>query len=142
MKTTEDTEYTEATEYTEYTEEKYPYSKITKRIIKCAIEVHKVLGPGFVESIYENALICEMKQDGLKVERQVLVSIGYKGNNVGEHRLDLVVEDSVIVENKAVKEFDNVHYAQLLSYLKATGKKIGLLINFAKPKIEVKRIIL
>lgn len=133
MKTTEDTEYTE---------DKYPYSEITDRIIKCAIEVHKVLGPGFVESIYEKALICEMKQNGLKVKEQVLVPIDYKGNNVGEHKLDLLVEDTVIVENKTVKEFDSIHKAQTLSYLKATGKRIGLLINFAKTKIDIKRFIL
>ncbi len=130
------------TENTEYTEKKYPHSEITNRIIKCAIEVHKVLGPGFMESIYERALICEMRQDGLKVDAQVLVPIIYKGNNVGEHRLDLLVEGAVIVENKTVKEFNEVHQAQVLSYLKATGKRIGLLLNFAKTKIEIKRIIL
>ena len=130
------------TESTEYTEDKYPHSEITDKIIKCAIEVHKVLGPGFVESIYEKALICEMRRDGLKVEEQVLVPIVYKGRNAGEHRLDLVVEEAVIVENKAVKEFDDIHQAQILSYLKATEKRIGLLINFAKTRIDIKRVIL
>ncbi|OGW03771.1 MAG: hypothetical protein A2889_09110 [Nitrospinae bacterium RIFCSPLOWO2_01_FULL_39_10] len=127
---------------TEFTEDKYPNSKITDRVIKCAIEVHKILGPGFVENIYEKALISEMKQNGLRVEQQLLIPIVYKGKNVGEHRLDLLVEDEVIVENKAVKEFEDIHQAQILSYLKATNKKIGLLINFAKTKIDVKRFIL
>jgi len=130
------------TENTEYTEDKYPCSEITNKIIKCAFEVHKILGPGFVESIYEKSLILEMRQNNLKVEEQVLLPIIYKGKKVGEHRLDLLVEDAVIVENKTVKEFDEIHTAQVLSYLKATGKKIGLLINFAKTKIDVKRIVL
>jgi len=133
MKTTEDTEYTE---------DKYPYSDITEKIIKCAIEVHKILGPGFIESIYENALVYEMRQKRLKVEEQKLVPVLYRGIKVGEHRLNLLVENVVIVENKVVKEFNEVHQVQILSYLKATGKRIGLLINFAKMKIEVKRIIL
>lgn len=133
MKTTEDTEFTE---------NKYPYSKITNKIIKCVIEVHKALGPGFLESIYENALIYELEQQGLKVEKQKLIAITYKKTIVGEHHLDLLVEGEVIVENKTVKEFNDIHQAQILSYLKATGKKIGLLINFAKTKIDIKRMIL
>jgi len=109
MKTTEDTEYTE---------DKYPYSELTDKIIKCAIDVHKTLGPGFLESIYENALIYEFRQQGLRIEEQKLISIPYKKVVVGEHRLNLLVEDSVIVENKTVKEFNDVHQAQILSYLK------------------------
>ena len=127
---------------TEYTEGKYPHSGITDRIIKSAIEVHKNLGPGFLENIYENALILELKQQGLKVEDQKLIPIAYKGIFVGEHRVDLLIENEVIVENKTVKDFDGIHQAQLLSYLKATGKRVGLLLNFAKTKIDVKRIIL
>lgn len=130
------------TENTEYTENNYPYSEITDKIIKCAIEVHKVLGAGFIESIYEKALISELKREGLKIDVQISVPIFYKGDNIGEHRLDLIVENAVIVEIKAVKEFNEIYQAQVLSYLKATGKRIGLLINFAKTKIEVKRIIL
>jgi GxxExxY protein len=132
----------EPTKNTEYTEGKYPHSGITDRIIKSAIEVHKNLGPGFLENIYENALILELKQKGLKVEDQKLIPIAYKGIFVGEHRVDLLIENEVIVENKTVKEFDDIHQAQLLSYLKATGKRVGLLLNFAKTKIDVKRIIL
>jgi len=127
---------------TEYTEGKYPYSKITEKIIKCAIEVHKTLGPGFVENIYENALVYQMKQEKLRVEEQKLVPVLYRGIKVGQHRLDLLVENAVIVENKTVKEFNEIHQAQILSYLRATSKRIGLLINFGKTKIEVKRIIL
>lgn len=130
------------TEGTEYTEEKYPHSEITDRIIQCAIEVHKTLGPGFVESVYENALVYEIKQKGIKVEQQRIIPIIYKGISVGEHRLNLLVEDAVIVENKTVKEFNDIHQAQVLSYLKAADKRVGLLINFAKTKIDIKRIVL
>ena len=135
MKTTEFTEGTEA-------KGKYPYSDITERIIKCAIEVHKTLGPGFMESVYENAMIYEFNRLGLGYEKQKLIRIPYKDTFIGEHRIDLVVEDAVVVELKAIKAFEDVHKAQLLSYLKATGKKVGLLINFANTKIEIKRLIL
>ncbi|MCX6340359.1 MAG: GxxExxY protein [Candidatus Aureabacteria bacterium] len=136
MKSTEDIEDTE------YTEKEYPYSTITDKIIKCAIEVHKIFGPGFVEGIYENALIYELKKNGLRVEQQKLIDVKYKGECVGEHRLDLLVEDTVIVENKTVTEFNDIHFAQILSYLKATEKKIALSLNFADTKIQVKRVIL
>jgi GxxExxY protein len=99
------------------------------------------LGPGFVESIYENALICELVKGGLRVDRQKLVDVRYKGEHVGEHRLDLLVEDAVIVENKTVSELNDNHFAQVLSYLKATEKKIALLLNFAGNKLRVKRVI-
>lgn len=132
----------ETTEDTKYIKSKYPFSEITNRIIKCAIEVHKSLGPGFLENIYENALTFELKQQGLRFEKQKLIPVIYKGELVGEQRLDLVVEDKVVIENKTVKEFDDIHQAQILSYLKATGKRIGLLLNYAKTKIEVKMIIL
>ncbi|MBI5360847.1 MAG: GxxExxY protein [Planctomycetes bacterium] len=130
------------TERTEYTEDKYPYSELTGKIIKCAIDVHKTLGPGFTENIYEKALICELKHTGLDVKNQVLISVIYKDMVVGEHRLDLLVEGEVIVENKAVRDFDDIHKAQVLSYLKATGKRLGLLLNFAKTKLEIQRIVL
>ncbi|MDI6784807.1 MAG: GxxExxY protein [bacterium] len=130
------------TEATELTEAKYPHSEITDKILKCAVEVHKTLGPGFLESIYEKALISELKRAGLKVQEQVLIPVVYKGDIVGEHRLDLLVEDTVVVENKTAESFNNIHKAQVISYLKATGKRIGLLINFAKTKVEIKRIIL
>ena len=123
-------------------ENRYPYSCLTDKIIACAIEVHKVLGAGFLENIYENAFIYELKQKGLKVEQQKVIPVIYKGVKIGEHRLDLLVEDEIVVENKAVKEFDDIHKAQILSYLKLINKKIGLLINFAKTKIDIKRMIL
>jgi GxxExxY protein len=117
---------------------------ITEQIIGCAIEVHKNLGPGLLESIYEKALCCELDLRGIKHESQVMVPILYKGKLLGEHRLDLLVENEIIVEIKAVERHEPVFNAQLLSYLKLTGKHLGLLVNFNVPVLKngIKRIIL
>lgn len=131
-----------ANEDTEFTKGKYPHSKVTDAIIKCAIEVHKTLGPGFIEDIYENALICELKNCGLRVEQQKQVPVQYKGKDIGIHRIDLLVENEVVVENKEVRAFDEIHLAQILSYLKAVKKRIGLLLNVVAPKVRIKRVIL
>ena len=109
---------------------------ITEQIIGCAIEVHKNLGPGLLESIYEKALCCELDLRGIKHESQVMVPILYKGNLLGEHRLDLLVENEIIVEIKAVDRYEPVFNAQLLSYLKLTGKHLGLLVNFNVPALK------
>jgi len=95
--------------------------------------VHRNLGPGFLEVTYENALCVELSRAGLNFERQVVVPLLYKGAGIGEYRLDLLVEDKVIVELKAVSEFDAVFFAQMLAYLRATGKSVGLLFNFNVP---------
>jgi len=121
---------------------RYPHSDITEKVIGCAIEVHKTMGPGFKESAYENALIHEFAGLGLKYERQKPVDIPYKGAKVGSHKLDLLVEGKVIVELKAVRDFNIEDKKRLLSYLKATNMKVGLLINFARSTIQVKRLIL
>ena len=105
-------------------------SDLTERIIGCAIEVHRHLGPGLFESIYESALCLERAAAGLKVECQKAVPIYYRDQAIGEYRLDLLVEDSVVVEVKSVERFDPIFQAQLLTYLRATGKHLGLLINF------------
>lgn len=105
-------------------------NQLTKRIIGCAIEVHRHLGPGLLESIYESALCIELDLAGLAYERQKPVPVTYKGHSLGEHRLDILVEDTVVLELKSVERFDPVFEAQILSYLKMTGKPIGLLINF------------
>ncbi len=115
--------------------------KLTGKIIKCAINVHKELGPGFLESIYQAALPMELAKEGLKVEREKKIKIFYNGKEIGSHRLDLVVEGQVIIELKTVKEFDDSHMAQLLSYLKATDLNVGLLLNFAKGVLKIKRVI-
>jgi GxxExxY protein len=117
---------------------------ITEKIIGCAIEVHKNLGPGLLESIYEKAICCEFDLRGVKYKSQVTIPIIYKGNQLGEHRIDLIVEGEVIVELKAAERHEPVFEAQLLSYLKLTGKHLGLLVNFNVPVVKngIKRIIL
>ena len=104
---------------------------LSDKVIGCALEVHKTLGPGLLESIYEKALLYELATNGLKTQRQVPVKIDYKGVNLGEgFRMDILVEDQLVIELKSVGELTPVHYKQLLTYLKMTGRKVGLLINF------------
>jgi GxxExxY protein len=103
---------------------------VTQRIIGCAIEVHRALGPGLAEAIYESAICIEFDDAHLKYERQVRLPALYKGHLLGEYRLDLVVADLVLVEIKAVERMHPLFEAQLLTYLRLTRKRIGLLINF------------
>jgi GxxExxY protein len=111
----------------EFPENKDP---LTEKIIGCAIEVHRVLGPGLLESSYEAAFAIEMTAARLIYQRQLIVPVSYKGQPIGEHRLDFLVEDSVILELKSVERFDPLFEAQVLTYLRLTGKKRGLLLNF------------
>jgi GxxExxY protein len=111
----------------EFPEQKDP---LTERIIGCAIEVHRQLGPGLLEVTYESALCVEFEFAGLKFQRQVVCPISYKGRMIGDHRLDLVVENLVVVEIKSVERHDPIFEAQLLTYLKISGHKRGLLLNF------------
>ena len=117
---------------------------ITEKIIGCAIEVHKALGPGLLETIYEEALCHEFFLNKIIHERQVPLPVNYKGKLLGNFRLDLMVENKVVVELKAVDRFDKIFEAQLLSYLRITGKKIGLIINFNVPSLRdgIKRMVL
>ena len=115
--------------------------ELTGKIISCAIEVHKKLCPGFLESVYQIALPMELVKHKLTVETQKGIKIFYDNKEIGLHRLDLVVEGQVIVELKTVKEFDDSHIAQLISYLKASRLKVGLLINFAKEVLKIKRVV-
>ena len=117
------------------------HEDLTDKIIGGAIEVHKKLGPGFLESIYENAFVVELQKQSLQVERQREIVVKYDGVEVGRHRLDLIVDDTIVVELKAVKNIEDVHFAIVKSYLKALGKEHGLIINFSKPVLEVKRVI-
>ena len=114
---------------------------MSNQIIGAAIKVHKELGPGFLESIYEEALKVELSKNEIDFASQMEVQIEYLGVLVGLHRLDLFVQNEVIVELKAVKELADIHFAQLRSYLKATGMKVGLLLNFSKPALEVRRVV-
>ena len=113
-------------------------NEIAKVIVTCAIEVHRTLGgPGLLESVYEEALVFELKQAGLTVERQVPVPINYKGHILGSPlRLDLRVGGLVLVDNKAVTEWNSVFPAQLLTYLRLTGLKLGLVINFGERLVK------
>ena len=121
--------------------ETHTFEELSKKIIGAAIEVHRELGPGFLEGIYEEALKVELSEHDLSFESQKEITIEYLGVIVGVHRLDLVVENQMIVELKAVKELADIHFAQLRSYLKATGFKIGLLLNFSKPTLEIRRVV-
>ncbi len=114
---------------------------ITYIINGAVFEVNKVLGHGFLEKVYENALLIEMKQRGLDVQSQTPITVRYKGEVVGEYIADLLVEKKVIIELKTVDKIDKIHEAQLMHYLKATNIPIGLLVNFKHPKAEIKRII-
>ena len=110
----------------------------TQKIIGAAYEVHALLGQGFMEKVYENAMALELRKAGLTVQQQQPVTVRYKGEVVGEYLADLVVEGIVIVELKAVTELEKVHEVQLVNYLRATGLEVGLLINFGK-SVTVKR---
>jgi len=117
------------------------FSEITEKIIGCAYTVSNTLGSGFLEKVYENALVHELHKSGLRVEQQHEIAVRYDGVLVGDFAADILVEQSVIVELKAVKALNDVHMAQCLNYLKATGHRICLLINFGTPRIDVKRIV-
>jgi len=119
-------------------------SHLTENIIGCAIEVHRQLGPGLLEGTYESAYCIELDDAGRKYQRQLVVPVIYKGRNIGEYRVDLLVEDAVIVEIKSVERFDPVFEAQHLTYLRITGKKVGSLINFNSRLLKdgVKRYVL
>jgi len=119
-------------------------NEVTEQVIGAAIEVHRHLGPGLLESAYEEALALELDLRGLPYARQVPVPLAYKGREIGEYRLDLLVADSVVVEVKSVERQDPVFTAQLLTYLRLAGKRVGLLINFNTHLLKqgVKRLIL
>lgn len=117
---------------------------LTRRIIACAIEVHKQLGPGLLEKLYREAMLIELQLQGLKANKNVEVPVAYKGNSIGEYYVDILVEDQVILELKSVERHDPVFEAQILSYMKLTGAKVGLLINFNSKMVKdgIKRFVL
>ena len=115
-------------------------SDLTQRIIGAAIQVHRELGPGFLESIYEEALCIALTDCNLRFARQLSVPVRFRGRDVGDHRLDLLVENTVIVELKAVTDLSDIYFATLRSYLKATGKELGLLLNFATNALTIRRV--
>jgi len=117
------------------------YNEITQGIIGCAYKVANALGPGFLEKVYENALFHELQKSEFKVQQQTPVNVLYDGVVVGDYFADLLVQEDVIVELKAVKALNASHFSQCLNYLKGTQKKLGLLINFGSEKVEIKRVV-
>ncbi|MBT6047582.1 MAG: GxxExxY protein [Candidatus Scalindua sp.] len=115
---------------------------VTFKINGAVFEVNRVLGSGFLEKVYEKALMLELNAVGLKAFAQAPIKVEYKEQIVGEYLVDILVEDRIIIELKAVEKLQKVHEAQILNYLKATDLKIGLLVNFTFPKAEIKRFIL
>jgi GxxExxY protein len=120
----------------------YPDSELTQSIIGAAFEVHNILGAGFLEKIYRNALTKELRLQGHQVETEAKIPVYYKGELVGDYYADILVSGRVIVELKALSKLISEHEAQLLNYLKATGHRIGLLLNFGTRKVQIKRRIL
>ena len=130
---------------TERTEDLPDYlNDYSRAVIGAAIEVHRHLGPGFLESTYEQALVIELRLRGVRFQRQVLLPLEYKGYPLGDNRVDLLVEEELVVELKAVDSLVGIHRAQVLSYLKAGAFRLGLLINFNVPALRdgVRRVVL
>jgi GxxExxY protein len=117
---------------------------LTQRIIACAIEVHRHLGPGLLESVYEAAVCLELTDAGLSFRRQVAVPVTYKGRRIAEHRPDLIVSAFVVVEIKSVEQFNPVFVAQMLTYLRITNLRVGLILNFNRAVLRegIKRVML
>jgi GxxExxY protein len=116
-------------------------NEITEIIIKCVYRVANTLGNGFLEKVYENALAHDLRKTGFLVEQQKGIQVRYDGVVVGDFMADIIVQNTVLVELKAVKTLDNIHVAQYLNYLKATGFKVCLLLNFGTPRVQIRRLI-
>lgn len=119
----------------------YPESELTGKIIGCAMEVHRILGNGFQEVIYQRALALEMGKQGIAFSREHEMDIFYKGDKIGNRRVDFFVEEKIMVELKAVIQLEDVHLAQAINYLEAYKMKIGLLINFGNQSLQFKRVM-
>jgi len=123
-----------------YVKTEYPLSEITSRIIAAATEVHRNLGPGFEEVIYQHALALELQAQGLGCSREVWIDVHYRGVKVGKKRVDFLIE-GVMVEIKAHSEIQDVHFVQAMTYLKASGYQVGLLLNFGASRLQIKRLV-
>ena len=121
--------------------EQYLHSELTSRIIGCAMEVHRTLGNGFQEVIYQRALDIEMMNQGLIASREHEMEIFYKGTKIGKRRVDFFVDGKVMVELKAVIQLEDAHLAQAINYLEASGMEVGLLINFGNRSLQFKRVM-
>jgi GxxExxY protein len=114
--------------------------RLTGRVIGCVIRVHQELGPGFLEGIYRRALVLELNGAGIAIEAEKEIVVTYHGQEVGRHRLDLLVEAQLVLELKTVEDLSRAHYAQVRSYLKATGLQMGLLVNFSNDKADWRKV--
>lgn len=114
---------------------------LSKEIIGLAMKIHRDLGPGFVEKIYEQALTHELKKAGIKAKRQPEIFVEYDSVQLGKQRVDLLVENEIIIELKAVNELLPIHETQIISYLKAANKRLGLIFNFASKSLEFRRVV-
>ena len=121
-------------------DEKYKYSELTSKIIGCAMSVHKTLGNGFQEVIYQRALAIEMDLAGIEFKREFEMPIFYRNQQIGTRRVDFFVDNKVSVEIKAISVLDNSHFAQAINYLEAYNLEIGLLINFGETSLKFKRL--
>ena len=126
------------------TQKEFPLREVTEQIIACAMEVHSTLGPGLLESVYEEALAYELTLRGINYEKQKEINLIFKGKEIGKHRIDFLVENEVVLELKAVESMHKIFEAQILTYLRATNKRVGLLINFNVERLKdgIKRLIL
>ena len=115
------------------------YEKVTETIIGCAYRVYNKMGFGFLESVYEKCLLIELRKAGLDTETQKPITVYYEGEVVGEFVADIMVNDAVIIELKSVRRIIKAHEVQLVNYLVATGKPVGLILNFGERKVEIKR---
>lgn len=122
-------------------EEQYPHKELTRKIIGAAMEVYNTLGCGFLESVYEEALTLEFRLQNIEFERQKPLDVFYKGTKVKQFVCDFLVEGSVLVELKAIKELTPLETGQVLNYLKSTDLKLGLLLNFGASSLQYKRVI-
>ena len=122
--------------------QEYKYEALTGKIISCAFEVQNNLGCGFLEKVYQKALLFEFKTAGLKAEAQKPIKIVYKDQDMGTYIADFVIEDKIIVELKTVEFLTKVHKAQTLNYLKASGYDVGLIFNFSRPRLEYERVVI
>ena len=123
------------------TEDEYPYKDLTREIIGAAMEVHRILGCGFLESVYEEAFTVELRLQNIEFERQKPIDVFYKGIKVKQFVCDFLVAGSVLVELKAIKELTRIETAQVLNYLKSMNLKLGILLNFGGSSLQYKRII-
>lgn len=124
-----------------HTNDKYKYSELTSKIIGCAMEVHNHLGNGFQEVIYQRALDIEFIIQGINAQREYVMPLFYKKQDIGSRRVDFFVEEKVMVEIKAIKELEDVHLAQAINYLEAYNLEVGLLINFGQTSLQFKRVM-